>query len=264
MGKYESDSLGNRMKEYEAVTTGLRLVPKETIIIRLDGKAFHTFTRGMDRPFDDILSSSMIEAMLNLCKEIPTCVFGYTQSDEITLVLKLPDRVKSQSYMNGKLHKQISLSASKLTNKFMEAYITEVESRYNYGILKGEKLDIYKSKYFKAEFDSRVFNIPEWDAINNIIWRQQDATRNSIESLGQANFSHKQLYKKNCNDIMDMLVTQKGINWNNMPTKYKRGIACYREYTGLNNRKTWIVDTEMPIITQNREWFSRVTGLVED
>lgn len=264
MAKYEKDSLGQRMKEYEAVTTGLRLVPKEVIIIRLDGKAFHTFTKGMERPFDTLLANAMATATLELCKDTQTCVFGYTQSDEITLVLKIPDRIKSQSYLDNKLHKQISLSASKLTNKFMQTFIAESENRHRIGLWSLEELNRYRQKYFKAEFDSRVFNIPEWDVINNIIWRQKDAIRNSIEGLGQYHFSSKELYKKSCNDILNMLVSEKGVDWNDLPTRFKRGIACYKIYSPQYKRGKWALDTSMPVITENREWFNEVTGLVED
>lgn len=264
MGKYEKDSLGNRMKEYESVTTGLKLIPKEPIIIRLDGIAFHTFTKGMEKPFDSVLSCAMAEATLQLCKSIPTCVFGYTQSDEITLVLKLPDRIKSQSYYN-KLHKQTSASASKATNKFMEAFIKGVESRVENGIITDEEAKKYRRKYFKADFDSRVFNMPEWDIINNIIWRQQDCIRNSIEALGQSKFSSKQLHKKSCNDIKAMLLKTYDIVWTNELTRYKHGIAVYKMESDKNvDRKVWVTDFHMPIITENRQWFSDVTGLSEE
>lgn len=265
MGKYESDSLGNRMKEYEAVTTGLKLVPKEPIIIRLDGIAFHTFTKGMKKPFDSVLSYAMAEATLQLCKSIPTCVFGYTQSDEITLVLKLPDRIKSQSYYNNKMHKQISASASKAANKFMEAFIKDVESRIEHGIITDEEAKKYRRKYFKADFDSRVFNMPEWDIINNIIWRQQDCIRNSIEALGQSKFSSKQLHKKSCNDIKEMLLKTYDIDWNNALIRYKHGIAVYKvESDKKADRKDWVTDFNMPIITEDRQWFADMTGLSEE
>ena len=111
-------------------------------------------------------------------------------------------------------------------------------------------ITVYKKKLFVAEFDCRVMNIPEWDIINNLIWRQQDATRNSIQMLGQAYFSQKELNKKNTSQIMDMLMLQKNINWNNLETFKKRGSCCYRKNNG-SKRNPWYVDNDMPILTED-------------
>ena len=100
-------------------------------------------------------------------------------------------------------------------------------------------------------FDARCFNIPKEEVCNLVYWRQLDATRNSIQMVGQANFSHAELQNKSCNDIQDMLHEQKGINWNYYPTRWKRGVACYRvrdfdEYG--NDWGNWVIDYEMPIL----------------
>lgn len=276
MGKITKDSLGDRQKQYE-ISSETQLVPKMPIIIRIDGKAFHTYTRGMVKPFDEVLGTAMKKTMQALCKDVHTCIFGYTQSDEITLVLKLPDRIRSQAYMNRRAQKIVSLTASKATryfNKFFREEVDAFEKKLH--IMKTEEeyklLKLYHKKVEDAEFDSRAFNVPEWDCINNIIWRQQDAIRNSVEMVGHVHFSANQLHKVNVEGIKSMLKEQKGIDWEKDFTTYqKRGACCYKvaeEKIGKNGQKVlrgrWKTDEDMPIIQENREWFREVTGLSED
>ena len=120
-------------------------------------------------------------------------------------------------------------------------------------------------KQYKAMFDSRVFTLPKEEVVNCLIWRQQDATRNSIQSVGQANFSHTQLHGKNCSDIQDMLMLEKGINWNDYPTHLKRGTCCIKKPFKINEgteqeaiRNKWILDTEIPIFTQDKDYVNRL------
>ena len=300
MGKITKDSLGDRQKQYE-ISSESQLVPKMPIIVRIDGKAFHTYTKGMAKPFDELLGNAMKKTMQALCKDIHTCVFGYTQSDEITLVLRLPDRIKSQAYMNRRVQKIASLTASKATRYFNKFFTEEFEKfvSYNkqkslalvraiskYGVdseevkrlesqtdLESDKLyKVYNKKLGEAEFDSRVFNVPEWDCINNIIWRQQDAIRNSVEMVGHVHFTDKQLYKVNVEGIKSMLKEQKCIDWEKDFTTYqRRGACCYKvtdEKIDKNGQKVlrakWKIDENMPIIQENREWFREITGLSED
>lgn len=271
----KKDSLGDRMKAYESIpkTFLTRRVP---VIIRLDGKAFHTFTRGMKKPFDSILMQTMQDTMKFLCENIQGCVLGYTQSDEITLVLTDYETITTDAWFGYNVQKMTSISASMATlafNKFFEencnivwdSYYeawnhTEEETKYN---------EMLYSKLNKALFDSRVFSIPKEEVCNCLIWRQQDATRNSIQSVGQANFSQKQLHGKSCNIIQDMLFTEKGINWNDFPTDCKRGSCCYKRQvekvvtiprTGeerLVNRNEWFIDKDIPIFTQDRSYVEK-------
>ena len=300
MGKIKKDSLGDRQKSYEKVQEHY-LVPKMPFIIRVDGKAFHTYTRGFKKPFDNIMGRSMKRTMQSLCEDIPGAVLGYTQSDEITIVCKYTDRIKSQAWFGGRVEKIIAITASKATKYFNKYFIEEVErlEDFNrekslelsktigkYGInseqvevlrseadLDSEKLyKVYLRKIGEAEFDSRVFNIPEWDCINNVIWRQQDCIRNSVEMVGHANFSAKELNKVNCEGIKDKLKHEKGIDWLNDFTPYQRvGAFCYKlyketEYHGVKTQKSiWVTTDNKEIIVQNnRDWFSIVTGLSED
>ena len=248
MGKFDKDSLGDRMKVYEAPYKQL-LVQKMPIVIRVDGKAFHTFTKKMVKPFDDLLIDTMQKTMLALCKDVENCKFGYTQSDEITLVCVNNDVIKTEGLYKYKVNKILSVIASKTTRYFNKYFIENVERlKENPTHFKNvADVSIYEKKFFGAEFDARVMNIPEFDVVNNIIWRQQDATRNSIQMLGQANFSHKQLQEKNCSEIMDMLINEKGINWNDLETYKKRGSCCYR--VQAQKKKPWKIDLDMPILT---------------
>lgn len=258
-----NDELGKRMKEFYEQVPKTRLVRRMPVAIRIDGKAFHTFTRGFQKPFDEVLIKSMQETMLYLCKNIQGCVFGYTQSDEITLILIDYQKLESCAWFDYEVQKMCSISASMATmafNKFFRQNYTDwlhnLAIHQTHIIDEELKLDkVYDHAiYTGAMFDARCFNIPKEEVCNLIYWRQLDATRNSIQMVGQANFSHKELHSKSCNMIQDMLMTEKGINWNDFPTHQKRGSACRRVESEVNiagtmdTISTWEVDLEMPIL----------------
>ena len=204
------DELGKRMKIYEAVPK-TKLVRRMPVAIRIDGKAFHTFTRGFQKPFDSVLMKSMQETMQYLCKNIQGCVFGYTQSDEITLILVDYKKLNSSAWFDYEVQKICSIAASMATMAFNKFF------RDNVGDYLYENYDDqYLADYIKtlqnavdkgAMFDARCFNIPKEEVTNLVYWRQLDASRNSIQMVGQACFSHKELQNKSCNDIQDMLMT---------------------------------------------------------
>lgn len=237
------DSLGDRMKsnhENRSKTTLLRRTP---VIIRLDGKAFHTFTRGLQKPYDTILMKTMQETMLYLCANIQGCKIGYTQSDEITLLITDYDTLTTDAWFDYEVQKLCSVSASMATlafNKFFEENVLTIEDTIR-----------YNDKFMKAMFDARCFNIPKEEVCNCFIWRQQDTTRNAIQLLGQNYFSSKELHKKTCNDIQDMLMIQKELNFNDERTDFKRGSCCYKVDT------KWIIDREIPIFTQDRNFIEQ-------
>ena len=260
-----NDDLGKRMKEFYEKPAQTKLIRRMPVAIRIDGKAFHTFTRGFQKPFDNVLMKTMQETTKYLCENIQNCIFGFTQSDEITLILVDYKELNTSAWFDYEVQKLCSISASMATmafNKFFERnaenYIQncatdyETDGLYGKGTPEYQLCEIYTKAIEKgAMFDARCFNIPKEEVTNLVYWRQLDATRNSIQMVGQANFSHKELQNKTCNMIQDMLHEQKGINWNDYPTVCKRGSACiYTEYANMNGsyNSGWIIDKEMPIL----------------
>lgn len=198
------DDLGDRMKAYERAWDE-SLMPFVPAVARLDGKAFHTFTRGLEKPYDKRLCDLMIETTRFLVSDTGACI-GYTQSDEITLVWHI-EKIGSEMPFGGRTYKLASILAAKASvffNKWLAPNLPE----------KAEQSPV---------FDCRVFNVPnQTEAANCVLWRELDATRNSISMAAQANFSHKQLMNVNTSQMQDMLM-ERGINWNDYPTFFKRG-----------------------------------------
>lgn len=261
-------SLGDRMKGYENISRNY-LTRRVPVIIRLDGKAFHTFTRGMAKPFSPILTEAMQETMKALCEGIQGCVLGYTQSDEITLVLTDYETISTDAWFGYNIQKMVSVAASMATLAFNVAF-TRAYQEWQYGNPDAD-CSCYARKQNKAMFDARVFSVPKEEVCNCLIWRQQDATRNSIEAVGQAYFSQRQLYKKNCDQIQEMLWAQKGINWNDFPADLKRGSCCTKQSVETImedprnpgqqitvTRSKWVVDHATPIFTQDREYIEKL------
>jgi tRNA(His) 5'-end guanylyltransferase len=240
----KKDSLGDRMKtKYENVTR--TYLPRRTyVIIRLDGKAFHSYTKDCERPFDKVFSDAMDMTSKYLCENIQGCKFAYVQSDEISLVLTDFESITTQSWFDSNLQKMCSISAALATAKFNQIRFEQT------------------GKSTLAMFDSRVFTIADkQEVINYIIWRQQDATRNSISMAAQSVFSHKELNKKSTADMQEMLF-QKGINWNDYSVRFKHGgfidKVSYEEKGA--QRLRW-EPIDMPIITQDRGFIgSRLPG----
>lgn len=269
------DDLGTRMKEYEK-RNQYYLQKRTPVAIRVDGRSFHTFTKGFKRPFDDILMKSMQETAKYMCENIQGAKLAYLQSDEITIILVDYDTLETDCWFNYRTDKLCSISASMATmafNKFfrknVENFVQDCATDYETQGLCGEgtvEYELCKTYQKAAEkgamFDARCFNIPKEEVTNLIYWRQLDATRNSIQMVGQANFSHKELQNKSCNDIQDMLHEQKGINWNDYPTVCKRGTAViytnYQNPQSLTDKdiiKGWKIDTEIPILKgENRAY----------
>lgn len=235
-----NDNLGDRMKKYEYVTRTY-LTRRTPVLIRIDGKAFHTFTRGFAKPFDEVFSKSMQETMLYLCEHVQGCVLGYTQSDEITLVLIDYKELDSQAWFDYNIQKCASVAASMATMAFNRAFKANAEASADFETVYAAALES------GAMFDARIFNIPKEEVTNCLLWRQNDASRNSIQMVGFANFSQKQMQNKSNSEVQDMLMLEKGINWNNFPTKFKRGSCCVRVPAEDAERSNWIIDNEIPI-----------------
>jgi len=224
-----NDSLGDRMKKYEAVSK-TTLVSRMPVIIRLDGCHFHTFTRGFEKPFDDVMIEAMQKTMKYLCENIQGCVLGYTQSDEITLVLVDYKKLNSDAWFDNEVQKMCSVSAAMATYAFNK-YFNELHLDR---IAKNCGEDQYDLAHDKARrtgayFDSRVFNVPREDVTNCLLWRQKDAERNSVNSLAQSLFSHKSLQGLKLKDTIAKIETEKGIIWGELPTTQKRGSCCVKD-----------------------------------
>lgn len=241
------DSLGERMKsnyEFRSKTCLLRRTP---CIIRLDGKAFHTFTRGFAKPFDERFLQAMQETTVELCKSIQGCVLGYTESDEITLVLVDYANLDSEAWFDYEVQKMCSVSASMATFYFNRAFEKFATAFMVLSGMREENKSIADSYKRAIEmggfFDSRCFNVPISEVTNCILWRQKDAERCSINSIGQAYFSHSQLQGKSLSQVQDMLYLEHSINWNYIETYKKRGTCVVKDGDGH-----WIIDREMPIL----------------
>lgn len=282
----DKTTLGDRMKNNYENVNRFYLTRRMPVIIRVDMRAGHTFTKGMNKPFDDVFVKTMQETMEYLCENIQGCVLGYTQSDEISLVLVDYAELTTDAWFGNNLQKMCSVSASMATlafNKFFSGRVQEFMydccDEFGDDVLPEKQNDyelahnVYFKKFNAAMFDSRVFTIPKEEVCNYFIWRQQDSTRNSIQSVGQANFSQKELHGKSCNNIQDMLMIQKGINWNDYATTLKRGSCCIKvddgltEYDetgnicGYTQRSKWIIDNEIPIFSQDRNYIEKLINV---
>lgn len=278
----DTSDLAKRMKDYESVSK-TKLMKRCPVICRIDGKAHHSFTRGFKRPFDEIYIKSMQETAKYLCENIQGVVLSYQQSDEITLVMVDYKKLNTSPYFDYEVQKLCSIIASMATMAFNKAFEKNVEAFFcnevvdnAANIVNETKYKLHKT-YIKAVdkgamFDARVFNIPKEEVTNLIYWRQVDATRNSIQMVGHANFSDTELHEKTCAMIQDMLHEQKGISWNDFPAYQKRGSCCIKTDSTITaacidgegktwtvERPHWIIDTEIPIFKgEGREYIEKL------
>lgn len=253
-----NDALGDRMKTYEvaARTTLTRRLP---IIIRVDGKAFHTWTHGLERPYDAKLIDAMNVVALELCQKVEGTVLAYVQSDEISLLLHNYKRLQTQPWFDNQVQKMVSVSAS------VAAATMTIES---FGVF---------GHYKPAHFDARVFMLPEAEVVNYFLWRQQDASRNSIQMLARTLYSHKELDKKNTSELNELCFA-KGHNWNDLPIHLRRGrcavkveergqliyeVGSEKPVAEGPRRTKWTIDNEIPLFNLNRPYIERLLA-VED
>jgi len=228
----DKTSLGDRMKKYETVSK-TKLLRRTPVIIRLDGKAFHTWTRQLSKvdtllkeePYSSVMHGYMAATTEFLMDNIQNAVFSYSQSDEISILLNDWKKLNTDQWFDGGIQKIASVSASMATVAFNAGSI-----------------------FSPALFDSRVFNVPKEEVVNYFIWRQQDATRNSINMLGQFHFSHKDLQGKNVSQVQDMLMAEYGKNWNDIDTWKKRGFCVTSDHG---------YDPNIPIFTQARLYIEK-------
>jgi tRNA(His) 5'-end guanylyltransferase len=201
----DSTALGDRMKAYEAVHRAV--LPRRTYtLLRLDGRAFHSYLRGAQKPFDEQFMADMGAVAESLCEEISGAVFAYTQSDEISVLVTDFSSIQTQPWFGGVVAKQLSVSASLAT-----AVLNE------------------RRPGKRALFDARLFTISDpVEVANYFLWRQRDAVRNSISMAAQAHFSHKRLHGVSSGGMQELLYTEAGVNWNDYPDGCKRGRVTVR------------------------------------
>lgn len=205
------DAFGNRMKSYEDSARFMRQLP---VVLRIDGKCFSKFTKGLERPYDERLTNLMIEVTKYLVDEL-NAVIGYTQSDEISLILYNADPF-SEIIFGGKKQKLISVPASMATAKFNE--------------LRQKLLPDFKVDKI-AIFDCRAFQVPTLtEAANAILWREQDATKNAISMAARAFISHKQMQNLNGKQLQEILWSDFQINFNDYPNSFKRGTFVRKRF----------------------------------
>lgn len=206
-----SDELGDRMKLYEMAEAGRRFMPLLPILARVDGRAFHSFTYDMERPYSAVMTECMVQTAVELAEETNACM-AYTQSDEITLAWHSLDP-KSQVWFDGRISKMTSQLGALATLFFYREAGVRLGLRYQ------ERL---------PTFDARVWQVPNrTEGANVFLWREWDATKNSVTMAASALYSHNELHGKNSADKHEMMFA-KGVNWNDYPAAFKRGTYVQR------------------------------------
>jgi tRNA(His) guanylyltransferase len=248
----DKTSLGDRMKAYED-TYDASIINRIPVVIRCDGKGFSKWTKRqqMVKPFDDRMCKAMANTMLEVASHIEGCVFGYTQSDEMTFVLRNDQSTESEPWFGNRVQKMASIVSSMVTAHFNAKMMGPI-----------------------AYFDARVFAVPTvMEAINCLVWRQNDATKNSISCAAYYEVG-KVKGKKTARNLMhglnqkqqqELLFKEANINWNDYPSMYKRGLGCYREkviHTDANGmqfeRNPWKIDEELPVFSKNQEFLIKL------
>lgn len=292
------DMLGSRMKEYEQ-RNQYWLQKRTPVCIRVDMRAGHTFTKGFKRPFDEIFMKTMQQTAKYMCENIEGAVLSYQQSDEITIILQDYKKLNTEAWFNYRTDKLCSISASMATMAFNKFFTENIVSKFlnpeaekaiekglpKYPYIVDSYLNLtdnekdYVATLLKAAekgamFDARCFNIPKEEVTNLIYWRQLDAACNSVQMVGQAYFSHKELQNKSCNDIQDMLMEKYNINWNDFPTTQKRGSCAVRieiqnpnvdPKDGAYPREVWCIDDEIPQFKgEGREYIEKLINFEEE
>lgn len=222
-GKYKRDDLGNRMKLYESKANSESLLPNLPVIVRLDGNNFSKFTQGLERPYDVVFSDLMKQTTEFLVQYFNKCVVGYTQSDEITLVFY--NTYEDPIEFSGRIQKLCSIIASKCTCFFALKALEKLPEK-NIGV------DQY------PVFDCRVWNVPSWvEASNTILWREVDASKNSVQMAAQTYLNHKAIQGISNKDVQKILLETADINWNDYPDFFKKGsyFVRYQKEDSLRN-----------------------------
>jgi tRNA(His) guanylyltransferase len=237
----DKTSLGDRMKGYESVPS-IKLMRRNPVIMRLDGKAFHTYTNRAvfkdEGAFSTVLRTIFREATQATIKQIQGARLAYMQSDEVSILITDWKNLNTDAWFKYGAQKMVSVASSIFTYYFNESALRHLHN------------GIPGSVVVPALFDARVFGMPFEEVNNYFVWRQQDATRNSIQMLGRSHFSHKQMDRKSTIEVKDMLINHADTNWNDIPTEFKRG-SCVASGYNENDRLEFVYDSEVPIFSKH-------------
>lgn len=251
MSSTDKTSLGDRMKLYEAAARPV-LSPRTPVILRVDGKAFHTFTRKAKKPFDDTLIDLMNNTAIELCKNIQGAQMAYVQSDEISVLIHGYKKFNSSPWFDNTIQKMTSVGASVAT----AALNCQL---FDQG---GEKFLEFKPPVY---FDGRVFTVPEADVCNYFLWRQQDCMRNSVQMVARSIFSHKDCNNKNGTELAAMC-KEFGVDYETISVHYRRGRCISKEMfqnTDGTTRSRWSVDNSIPVFSEDREYVNKFLAAEE-
>jgi tRNA(His) guanylyltransferase len=234
-----SEPIGDRMKRYEHASK-TTLTWRMPVIIRIDGRAFHTYTSGLDRPFCEKFIHAMNLTAQAVCEDAQGAALAYVQSDEISILLHGYRRLDSRPWFENEVQKIVSIAAGLASATFTAA------STPLFGRIK------------PACFDARAFVLPESEVNNYFLWRQQDATRNAIQMTAHAHYSQRALHGKNRDDMRAMLLA-KGIDFEAQPTHHRRGRCLFRESFEEKDavRHRWVVDNQIPIFKEDPSYVER-------
>lgn len=239
MKKGDKTAIGDRFKRYEAVTQNF-LSPRTPVIIRVDGNAFHTLTRRLwKRNYSEVFESIMDKTALEICPNISGVKFAYVQGDEISFLLTDYDTIETQPWFGYNTSKLVSISAG-MCSTFFTLNMVNNDLLHQHGW-----------------FDSRAFNVPQNDVVNYFVWRQRDWERNSVSMFARTLYSHKELHKKNCGEMKEMM-KEKGLDWESLEGPKRKGRAIYKE------DEQWFLDHNVPSFSEKRGLIEQFVYLDED
>ena len=256
-------SLHERMTQYyESVTHSRTLTRRMPVIIRCDMECGKAFTSKLKKPWDDIFSNAMQNALIEMANKIQGCVLGYTASDEISLLLLDYQELNIDAWFGYNIDKLVSSAASMATIYFYKNFVRSA-LLYESGLSEAEKvsdsnyLAVLDDKVQKSPiFDARAFNIPKEEVANYFLDRQRYTEKNSISMLARHYFSHKEIEGKNGSQMQDILMEKYNVNWNDCPIVHKRGVFCEKD-------SLFHIDYSSPIVSQNRDYIDSLVFVGE-
>lgn len=242
-------TLGNRMKTYESVWH-TSVSPNSYVVLRLDGRAFHTVLRNATKPYDVDVARALSTAAEKLCEQVPGAEFAYLQSDEISILMTDLRTVRSELWFGGDVQKLVSVGASVATQAFNDV----IRPAPGYQALAG----ITQPGYF----DARVLTLPHpIEVANYFVWRQRDAQRNAVTSAARAYFGQRDLNRKNVGEVRAMLRDVHGVDFpRDYPNEFVDGRVLHKQtrvsFELMAERIYWTVDAAPEFIARGGNWLA--------